>query len=203
MARPPRLNSSVSWNPAVPPPPVAGAAVGKGLGDGLGVGEAEWLCVADGLAEGVSVGLAEGLELAVPLAVAVAVAVAGPVLVGEPPGEMDGGVAEGELPEHAETDMEASTVTVAQAMALNLPLSRVPVMVERILMGPPHASADARPVPGSGIRKNHPGRKIARTAQAQPGPGRSQKSPPARKVTPAGLAGRQWLVHHWDIRLRE
>lgn len=142
MARPPRLSSSVSWNPAVPPPPVAGAAVGKGLADGLGVGEAEWVGVADGVAEGVAVALAEGLALAVAVEVAVAVAVGRPVLVGEPPGGMDGGVADGELPEHAETDTEASTVTVAQAMALNLPLSRVPVMAERILMGPPHASAD-------------------------------------------------------------
>lgn len=143
MARPPRPSSSVSWNPAVPPPPVAGAAVGKGLADGLGVGEAEWVGVADGVAEGVAVSLAEGLAVGVPLGVAVG----RPVLVGEPPGEIDGGVAEGVLPEQAETDTEASTVTAAQAMALNLPLSRIPMMAERILMGPPHASADTRPVP--------------------------------------------------------
>jgi hypothetical protein len=145
---------------------VAGAAVGKGLADGLGVCEAEWLC-ADGLAEGVSVALAEGLELAVSLAWAVAVG--WPVLVGEPPGEMDGGVAEGVLPEHAETDTDASTVTLAQAIALNLPLSRIPVMAERILMGPPHASADTRPVPGSGIRKNPSGRKSRGRPKHSPG----------------------------------
>lgn len=181
--------------------------MGKGLADGLGVGEAEWVGVADGVADGVAEGVAEGVAvvLAEGLAVAVllAVAVGRPVLVGEPPGEMDGGVAEGVLPEQAETDTEASTVTAAQAIALNLPLSRIPVMAERILMGPPQASADTTPVPGSGIRKNPSGREIARLARAQPGPGRAQKSPPARKVTPAGPAGRQWLVHHRDIRLRE
>src|SRR6266851_5404850 len=41
IATPPRARSRVSWNPAVPPPPVAGAAVGKVLADGLGVGEGE------------------------------------------------------------------------------------------------------------------------------------------------------------------
>lgn len=41
IAAPPTPRSRVSWNPAVPPPPVAGAAVGKGLADRLGVGEGE------------------------------------------------------------------------------------------------------------------------------------------------------------------
>jgi hypothetical protein len=145
--------------------------VGKGLADGLGVGEAEWVGVADGVAEGVAEGVAVVLAEGLAVAVLLAVAVGRPVLVGEPPGEMDGGVAEGVLPEQAETDTEASTVTAAQAIALNLPLSRIPVMAERILMGPPQASADTTPVPGSGIRKNPSGREIARLARAQPGPG--------------------------------
>jgi len=40
MASTPRLNSRTSWNPAVPPPPVAGAAAGgAGLG-GAGLSDA-------------------------------------------------------------------------------------------------------------------------------------------------------------------
>jgi hypothetical protein len=142
----PRVRSRVSWNPAVPPPPVAGAALGKGLADGLGVGDGEGdgVRVADALAEGLADGLVlllDGVGVAVLVDRAVAVAEAVPV--GEPPGENDVGVPEGEPPVQAETDTEASTVTAAQPMALNLVLSRVPAMVERILMGPPHASAAA------------------------------------------------------------
>jgi hypothetical protein len=41
MAAPPRTKTRPSWRPAVPPPPVAGAPVGKdvvvGTGDGLTV----------------------------------------------------------------------------------------------------------------------------------------------------------------------
>jgi hypothetical protein len=42
IASTPRQNSRTCWNPAVPPPPVPGAALGNeradGLGDGLGLG---------------------------------------------------------------------------------------------------------------------------------------------------------------------
>ncbi len=129
----------------MPPPPVAGAAAGNTLADGLGVGEGvgegegdgDGLAVADALAEGLAVGVAVGVAVSlVGVTVAVplgrAVGVGKPVLVGVPPGEIDGGVAEGELPEQAETDTDASTATVAQPKALNLPLSRVPAMVVRI-----------------------------------------------------------------------
>jgi hypothetical protein len=66
IASAPRPKSGASWNPAVPPPPVAGAAVGNGLADRLGVadgrGVAEWCGVADG--RGVADRLADGLALA-------------------------------------------------------------------------------------------------------------------------------------------
>jgi hypothetical protein len=155
IAAPPRLKSRASWNPAVPPPPVAGAVVGNGLPDGLavagraadGLGVAD--CAADGLgvagcaADGLGVAdrLAEALAFALGLVVSVPlgrdVGVADPVS----PGENVAGVAGGEEPEQAETDAEASMVKVAQPATVNLPLSPVPMMVVRIFMGrPPHAS---------------------------------------------------------------
>ena len=68
IAAPPSTASPVSWNPAVPPPPVTGAPLGTGLGDGLG----------DGLAEGLGLGDADGLgeELALTLVDALAEVVA-------------------------------------------------------------------------------------------------------------------------------
>ncbi len=150
IAAPPRVTSRVSWNPAVPPPPVSGAAVGKALADRLGVGEG--LGVADLLAEALADALAlllGGLALAVPVDRPVGVAVpvdrpvgvAVPVLVGEPPGANDVGVPEGVPPVQADTDADASTA--AHPKAINLPLSRVHAMAERIFIGPPHASAGA------------------------------------------------------------
>jgi hypothetical protein len=55
MAAPPSTASPASWNPAVPPPPVAGPPLGTGLGDGLSDG------LGDGLAEGLALGDADGL----------------------------------------------------------------------------------------------------------------------------------------------
>ena len=69
------------------------------------------------------------------------VGVAVPVPVGEPPGANDVGVPEGVPPVQAETDADASTA--AHPIAINLPLSRVHAMAERIFIGPPHASAGA------------------------------------------------------------
>ena len=48
-----------------------------------------------------------------------------------------------------------------------------------------------------------PGTEIEWLARVPGGPGRSQKVPSAIKARPVGRTGRQWLVHHWDIRLRE
>jgi hypothetical protein len=102
----------------VPPPPVAGATVGTGLG------VAEWPGVADGLglglADELAVGVVDGLTVGLPPALAVG--------VGEPdaPGEMGGGVADGEDPEQAERAIEASIAKAAPTMA-NLALKPVPM----------------------------------------------------------------------------
>src|ERR1019366_873174 len=125
IAATPSPKSRASWNPAVPPPPVGGAAVRNGLAAGLRV--------ADGLAEGLALALGV-LTLAVPLGRIVGVAEA--LLAGE----NVVGVAEGEDAEQAETDAEASMVNAAQLAALNLALSPAPTVVVRIFMGPPHAS---------------------------------------------------------------
>ena len=122
----PNPKSRECWNPAVPPPPVAGAAVGTGLGvaEGLGVG------LADEVAVGMIVGLAD--EVADGRTLTLGVGVAEPVA----PGEIGGGVAEGEDPEQAETAAEARMVKVAQPTTANLALRPVPFMVVRILKLP-------------------------------------------------------------------
>ena len=161
IAATPSPKSRASWNPAVPPPPVGGAAAGNGLAAGLGV--------ADGLAEGLA--LARGvLTLAVPLGRIVGVAEA--LLAGE----NVGGVAEGEDAVQAETDAEASMAKVAQLAAVNLALRPAPTMVVRIFMGPPHASGRWR------TRFQVPHRKRNRgSARSLPAPteGRSPEAPRA------------------------
>src|SRR6266705_1531294 len=131
IAAPPRPRSRVSWNPAVPPPPVAGAAVGNVVAD--------WLEVADGL------GVADGLALALGV-VALAVPLGRMVGVAEPdtPGENEVGVGEGEDAVQAETDAEATMAKVTQQAAVNLALRPVPMVVVRIVMGPPYASGRCR-----------------------------------------------------------
>ena len=166
IAATPSPKSRASWNPAVPPPPVGGAAVRNGLAAGLRV--------ADGLADGLALALGV-LTLAVPLGRIVGVAEA--LLAGE----NVVGVAEGEDAEQAETDAEASMAKVAQPTPVNLALSPVPMMVVRIFMGPPHASGRWRtrsPVPH---RKRNRG--SARSLSA-PTEGRSPEAPRAIKVTP-------------------
>jgi hypothetical protein len=132
----------------VPPPPVAGAALGNGL--------AEWRCEADG--RGVADDLAEGLSLALGV-----VELAGPlgliVGVAEPlAGDENGvGVGEGEVDEQAETDAEATMAKVAQQAAVNIGRRTVPMMVMRIVTGPPYASAGAGPFSWSRHRKRNRG----------------------------------------------
>src|ERR1022692_895082 len=165
IAATPSPKSRASWNPAVPPPPVGGAAVGNGLAAGLGVAEGLADGLADGLAEGLALALGV-LTLAVPLGRIVGVAEA--LLAGE----NVVGVAEGEDAVQAETDAEASMAKVAQLAAVNLALSPAPTMVVRIFMGPPHASGRWRtrfPVPH---RKRNRG--SARSLPA-PAEGRSRK----------------------------
>lgn len=136
----------MSWNPAVPPPPVSGAAVGKGVvadglgaaecvGVGVGVGVVDWLGVGVALAEGLALGV--GVLVAVTVTLGEAVGVPELVPVGDPPGDSDGGVAEGVPLVQAATDADASTVTVAQPIALNLAPSGFPAIVGRIFREPP------------------------------------------------------------------
>jgi hypothetical protein len=150
IAAPPTPKSRASWNPAVPPPPVGGAAVGNGLVDGLGVSDGD----ADGLADslGVTDRDADGLALGV---VTSAVSLAEAVGVAEtlPPGENLVGAAEGEDAVHAEIAAEASMVKVPQPMAVNLALSPVAAVVVRTFMEPPHASAGGGPVSRSWPQK--------------------------------------------------
>ena len=101
----------------MPPPPVAGAAVGTGLAVGL----------ADGLAEELAAGLGDVVEPGdvVVVGVAVGLAPALAVGVGEPdaPGEIGGGVAEGEDPEQAERATEVRTTKAAQTTVRQMALT--------------------------------------------------------------------------------
>jgi len=110
----PRQKSRTSWNPAVPPPPVAGAAAGKGVADGLGDGDGLALgVVALGLALGV-VALAVGV-VGLAVLLSEAVGVAGSVT----PGENAVGADEGGLPPvQAETDKETNIAKMTQPRAV-------------------------------------------------------------------------------------
>jgi hypothetical protein len=144
MAAAPRPSSGPSWNPAVPPPPVAGAAMTVGLEDRAGGTAAVPEAVALALAPGERV-------LAVPLG-----ALAG-VVGPAPEGDNEDGVAEGKDPEgrdpeHAETDRDASMATVAQPTTVRLAVRLVPVMIVRIftdLLMPGQDGGYVFPVPVS------------------------------------------------------
>ena len=162
IAAAPSPRSRASWNPAVPPPPVGGGAVGNGLVEGLPV--------ADGDVGGLTEGRAEGLVLArgvltpaVPLDEALRVGEAVPAgeeVGSAAEGEDDvGSAAEGEDVVQAEIAAEASMATMPQPSAVSLAPSPVPAGVVRTFMEPPHASGRWRardPVPH---RKPMPERK--------------------------------------------
>ena len=140
----PMTRSEACWNPAVPPPPVAGAAVGAGLAVGLGVTEGDGLGVAEG--DGLVVGLGLGLELGLGLALGELLGEPDPV-ADEPVEDDDEGVGsapEDGFPEHAAMAKEASRVTMPQPTAASLVLDLVPVTVLRTFMEPPHASGRKR-----------------------------------------------------------
>src|SRR6266536_253148 len=161
IAAPPRPKSRVSWNPAVPPPPVAGAAVGNVLAD--------WLEFADGL------GVADGLTLALGVVV-LAVSLGRMVGVAEPDtaGENEVGVGEGEDAVQAETDAEAIMAKVAQQAAVNLALRPVPMLVVRTVIGPPYASGGRRtPLPGPGIGREIAAGPVTARADRRQVPGRA------------------------------
>ena len=114
----PRQSSRTSWKPAVPPPPVPGAAGGNELADWLGVGLAfaGWTLDGEALDAGAMgagvlgvgvLGVLEGVAVGVPVAEPVGVAVP----VG--PAGNDGGVVGGELDEHADTAAVASMAMAA------------------------------------------------------------------------------------------
>jgi hypothetical protein len=146
IAAPPSPKSRGSWNPAVPPPPVGGAAVGNGLadrlrvadGDGDGLRVADGLCVADGDAGGLALALGV-VTRAEPLGEAAGVAEALTA------GEDVGSAAEGEDVVQAETAAEVSMVKVPQPMAVNLAPSLVPAVLVRTFMEPPNAPGRWRP----------------------------------------------------------
>jgi hypothetical protein len=124
MAAPPSPSSSGSWNPAVPPPPVAGAAGGTGLAGELLLGLGDGDEPADRLDEGRAdrVGDAPGDRLARAPGVVVAPAgppdevagVAGLLLAGD---DVGGSAAEGEDVVQAEIAAQA-TMAAKQHAAL-------------------------------------------------------------------------------------
>ena len=163
IAAPPSTASPASWNPAVPPPPVTGAAVGAGLNEGLGDGLAEGLGLgdADGLGEGLGVCDSDGLALVLVLVlvlvvvladelalVLVLVVVSGeapplavPVAVELAPAEgmkVDGGGVEAGPEVQAESATQASMVVRPQPTAVSRTRCDVHAMAVRALIEPPH-----------------------------------------------------------------
>jgi hypothetical protein len=184
----------------VPPPPVAGAAVGNGVSEWRGA--ADWRGVAEALADGRGVAdvLAEGLSLALGV-LELAEPLGRTLGVAEPaPADENGvGVGEGEDVVQAETEAEATMAKVAQQAAANLELRPVPMMVERIVTGPPYRPAGVGPFPGPGI-----GREIV-ADRSLPAPSRRQipGSADGHKSKAIDGTGMKWPVHHWNIRLRD
>jgi len=146
IASTPRQNSRTCWNPAVPPPPVPGAAAGNELSDGLGDGDGLGLgvVVLDAVALGALVLGAVVLGALVlgalvlgavvlgavvlgavvlgvlPEVVALGVSLAETVGVAEPvpPAENEGGAVDAEPDEQADTDAVASMAKAAQPMTV-------------------------------------------------------------------------------------
>ena len=137
IASTPRQNSRTSWKPAVPPPPVPGAALGNELaeglgdGDGLGLGVVALGAVTPGtVAPGVAALGVVALGVAVPGVAVPGVVVLGVLLdvvaIGAPPAEVvglavlvppaenEGGVVEGEPAPQADTDAGTSMAKAAQ-----------------------------------------------------------------------------------------
>src|SRR3984885_7014718 len=140
----PMTRSEECWNPSVPPPPVAGAAVGAGLAVGLGLAEGDGLGVVE--CDGLVVGLGLELGLGLGLVLGEVLAELDP-LADEPVEDDDEGVGsapEPGVPEHAAMAREASRVTTPQPTAASLVLGPVPVTVLRTFMEPPHASGRKR-----------------------------------------------------------
>ena len=167
----------------MPPPPVAGAAVGGLLAAGLGVADADGVGVTAGDAGGLALALAPVLALAL----APAVPLAETAGVGElVPGENEG---EGVPAEHAETAAETRMVTVLQPATASLALSPARVMAARTFIKPPHASGGERPT-RAGYRRPPP------ASENATGPRRAARRQPPRERR---LPGRQGP---WTARKR-
>src|SRR5215469_658042 len=144
--------STASWVPAVPPPPVAGAAV-TGLDVGVAVA---------GLAVTVSVVTPGFGEVASENVVVDAAS---------------GVVAEG--PEQAETAAETKMVMAPQPRTLNIALSPAPAMVARTFIEPPHAVGRRRPTSPAPAPETGTGRKYA--WRSGRGPCRPEADPRKRR----------------------
>jgi hypothetical protein len=161
----------VSWNPAVPPPPAAGAPLGIGAGEEVGVADGAGAGVensVEGLTDGLGLEVVPGVVVAV--AVAVAVVPLPGLVVGAPPLTVPLGevvtpiepdtVTEGMVgvevelpPEHAEIAVEARMVSAPAP--ISLALSVIPAMVVRSFIGPSSAAICDGLFPGSGFTNPH------------------------------------------------
>jgi hypothetical protein len=178
MAAPPSTAIPVSWKPAVPPPPVIGAAVGYGLlyvglGDGLAVAVSVGVGVA--VSVGVDVAVSVGLAVEVAVAEAVDVAPALVVLVAVAP-LAEGGNTVTELvglPDdvHAESATQANTVA-RPAVAVSLNRCAVHARAVRAFIEPPHALGNDH-FPGRRPQKPEPaGKPFLAMHNRKPGPRR-------------------------------
>jgi hypothetical protein len=189
IAAAPSPRSSVSWNPAVPPPPVTGAALGTWLAAGLTVTVAVTVVVAawGAGAAAVEVEVEPGIPAAellpdadvLPLG---ATAVRDPpdevVTVGEKAGTVGVDVDEPEV--QAETATGASKIRAAHQRVVSLTTSGLPAIVPRTFMDPPPApllrGADEDCVSRSRRQKPVPERKrVTGLVAARAATGRSRK----------------------------
>jgi hypothetical protein len=207
--------SSPSCNPAVPPPPVGGAAVGISLVDEV----AGAVTVSVTVTSGVAVEAGE-LTPGVPDAVvdvvapeeallpseagAVAVRVIVPEMVTD--GVKVGMVGVEEDPLQAVTATGARRVRAPQHMTVSLARSAVPAVVVRTFMKPLlMRPADDDCVPGPGVRNPDTGKekRVTDLVAARSAAGRSPKTPTIINVRSVTGGDVQWPVYHRNIRLTE
>jgi hypothetical protein len=172
IAATPSPRSSVSWNPAVPPPPVTGAAPGIGLADEVAgaVAVLVTVAVAVGVTDPGELELTPGVLDAVELSEADVVPGEGvrleearaetdPLAETVTDGEKIAGVVGDDDEVHAETATGASRVRAAQPTAVSLAPRGVPAIVLHTFMDSPR-------VPGNG--KHATGLVVARAATGKP-----------------------------------
>jgi hypothetical protein len=148
IAAAPSPSSRASWNPAVPPPPVGGAAVGNGVALSVvgGLYDADGLCVGDP----VNVGSEDGVVLVPSLGV--------PAPAESLPEAVTEGVVVLPGVDEVEPDVQPATATDArmvkapQPMTVRRTLSAAPAMVVRTFIKPSSCARQATvpfPVPAS------------------------------------------------------